>query len=150
MNFEIIFGALNVSILPAWTLLLFFPKARITHALVHSFVYPICLGAFYLVTFALVFVFGIGAVEGSFMTLTGIMDVFSHPLGIFIGWSHYLVFDLFVGAWIARDGRDRDIHHWRLVPCLILTCLLGPVGLLAYAVLRLVSGTGYQLNERLR
>lgn len=149
MSYEMIFGALNLSILPAWLLLIFLPSAKITEALVHSFVYPACLGGFYLITFTLVFVFGVGAVEGHFTTLPGIMDVFSHPLGIFIGWSHYLVFDLFVGAWIARDGRHREISHALLIPCLLLTCLLGPVGLLAYCALRLVSGTGYQLNERL-
>ena len=52
------------------------------------------------------------------------------------GWVHYLAFDLLVGAWIVRTARAEGIPHWAVMPCLILTFLFGPAGLLAFAILR--------------
>jgi hypothetical protein len=47
-----------------------------------------------------------------------------------------LAFDLVVGAWESRDARQAGIAHWKVVPCLLLTFLLGPMGLLVYLLLR--------------
>ncbi len=69
-------------------------------------------------------------------SLGGVMALFSSPHIMLVGWVHYLVFDLFVGAWEVRDARRRSIHHGMVVPCLFLTLMVGPVGLLAYLVLR--------------
>ena len=62
-------------------------------------------------------------------------------------WSHYLVFDLFVGAWIARDAQRLEIAHWQTIPCMLGSFLFGPVGLLLYALLRLIKGKGFSLFE---
>jgi hypothetical protein len=75
--------------------------------------------------------------EASFGSLPGVMAFFSVPEAALAGWIHYLVFDLFVGAWEVRDARRRGIHHALVVPCLALTLLLGPLGLAAYLLLRL-------------
>ena len=48
------------------------------------------------------------------------------------GWVHYLAFDLFVGSWEVRDAQRLGIPHLLVVPCLVLTFLFGPVGLLLY------------------
>jgi len=70
-------------------------------------------------------------------------------LGIFVGWVHYLLFDLFVGAWEARDAQRRGVSHGLLIPCLILTYMAGPFGLLLYVVLRAATKKGgWQLLER--
>ncbi|MCP4775950.1 MAG: DUF4281 domain-containing protein, partial [Planctomycetaceae bacterium] len=51
----------------------------------------------------------------------------------------YLVFDLFIGCWQVRYSRRHGIHHLPLVPSLILTFLLGPIGLFTYLVIRLIQ-----------
>ena len=53
------------------------------------------------------------------------------------GWLHYLAFDLFVGTWIARRAGQLGIAHVAILPVLALTFLFGPIGLLAFAALRL-------------
>ncbi len=53
-----------------------------------------------------------------------------------LGWVHYLVFDLFIAAWISRDSRKNHIAHLKIIPSLVLTLLLGPVGLLTYLIIR--------------
>jgi hypothetical protein len=52
------------------------------------------------------------------------------------GWVHYMAFDLFIGAWETRDARRAGVPHLMVVPCLILTFMLGPIGLLVYLALR--------------
>ena len=54
------------------------------------------------------------------------------------GWIHYLCFDLFIGSWEVRDAKAQGISHWLVIPCLFLTFMFGPVGLLLYFALRAV------------
>jgi hypothetical protein len=69
-------------------------------------------------------------------TLYGVMIGFSVPHIVVAGWIHYLIFDLFVGAWETRDAQRRGIPHVLVLPCLIATWMIGPVGLLLYVLLR--------------
>ena len=73
---------------------------------------------------------------GSFGSLDSLTLLFTSKQFVLVGWIHYLVFDLFVGAWEARDAARHGISRWVLVPCLLLTFLFGPSGLLLYLVLR--------------
>jgi ABA DEFICIENT 4-like len=53
-----------------------------------------------------------------------------------IAWTHFLAFDLFVGRWIYRDSQERGVGAWPMAAVLLLTLLLGPLGLLLYLLLR--------------
>jgi hypothetical protein len=75
-------------------------------------------------------------------TIAGVMAIFSSPNGVLTGWTHYLVFDLFVGAWIGRDARRRGTPHWLVAPCLLFCLMFGPIGLLLYLSARLITGKG--------
>jgi hypothetical protein len=74
---------------------------------------------------------------GGFGSLAEVRQLFERPGLLAAGWLHYLAFDLFVGTWIARDAAQRGLPHLAVLPCLALTFLFGPAGLLAYAVLTL-------------
>jgi len=132
MTYDALLQFINFSVLPAWALLILAP---------HSMLYPLVLGGIYIGCFIAVFM-GEGASGGSFTSIEGIRALFSSDVGIVIGWAHYLVFDLFVGAWEARDAQRRGFNHWLLIPCLLLTFMAGPVGLVLYFVLRVVTKTG--------
>lgn len=73
---------------------------------------------------------------GGFGSLPEVQALFTHPQIALAGWLHYLAFDLFLGAWQVRTARAEGIPHWMVIPCLILTFLFGPAGLLAFATLR--------------
>ena len=59
-----------------------------------------------------------------------------NPWLLLAGWLHYLAFDLLIGTWEVRDARERGIPHVVVVPCLVLTFMLGPAGWLLYLALR--------------
>lgn len=84
---------------------------------------------------------GFGEAEGGgFGSIGAVRALFASDATLTAGWLHYLAFDLFVGSWIAQDGRDRGIPALLLVPCLVLTFLFGPVGLLLFLALRAAFG----------
>jgi hypothetical protein len=58
-----------------------------------------------------------------------------------------LIFDLFVGAWQVRDAARRGVRHVLVVPCLVLTLMLGPLGLIAYLTLRAITARTLTLVE---
>ncbi len=148
MSYETLYSAINLAVMPAWLLLVLLPRHGITQKLVHSGFYPLVFGLFYLVLWIRALAFGENAEGGGFATLETIMIAFSHPNVTLMGWAHYLVFDLFVGAWIGRDSVRRGVNHFMVVPCLVFAYLAGPIGLLMYIVLRKVSGKAdLMLNE---
>ncbi len=85
---------------------------------------------------------------GSFSTLGGVSALFSMPGNVMLGWTHFLAFDLFTGAWEVEDSGRIGIPHWAVLVPLGLTFLFGPVGLLTYGAIRtahLLRTTGRML-----
>ncbi|HTV71140.1 MAG TPA: ABA4-like family protein [Rhizobiaceae bacterium] len=74
--------------------------------------------------------------QGGFDSLANVALLFETPELLLAGWIHYLAFDLFVGAWIARTAREEGIRFWFVVPCLALTFLFGPAGYLLFNAIR--------------
>lgn len=135
MTAETVFAICNNGVLPAWLLLVFAPGWVWTQRIVHAIWIPGLLALAYL------WAMTNGtepAPEGAgFGSLQGVMLLFTNPYAVLAGWIHYLAFDLFVGAWEARDARRLSISPVLVAPCLFLTLMAGPVGLLLYGVLRL-------------
>ena len=140
--FETIYLALHLIIFPAWALLLFAPRWTWTQRLVHTAFIPLLLGAVYLGFLSAGVFFGQASEGAGFFTLAGVMALFAHPVGALTGWTHYLVFDLFIGAWIARDAARRDVPWWLMAPSLFFTLMFGPIGLAIYLTGRKLTGRG--------
>lgn len=75
---------------------------------------------------------------GGFGSLPDVMALFTSPGVALAGWVHYLAFDLFVGAWIARTARAEGIPHLFVLLCLVPTFLFGPAGFAAFTALRAI------------
>ena len=134
MDYGLVFGLINLAVLPAWAALVFLPRWRGTQTLAHL-VTTTLLAAVYVGLIGYSLVTGEGAEGVDFTSLEGVAAIFSHPLGVCAGWAHYLAFDLFVGAWVGRSARASRLPHWLTVPCLALCFVAGPAGLLLYRIL---------------
>ncbi|HIN10636.1 MAG TPA: DUF4281 domain-containing protein, partial [Acidobacteria bacterium] len=115
-----------------WAVLVFVPGWRWGSGFIAAVLLPAVLGGLYLTLMGLNL---IGA-DGGFGSLAEVARLFENPSLLLAGWVHYLAFDLFIGAWEVRDARRLGIPHLLVVPCLVLTFMLGPVGLLLYLGLR--------------
>lgn len=76
---------------------------------------------------------------GGFGSIAAVRALFADDSALAAGWLHYLAFDLFVGTSIARVGSGRGIPPALLLPCLPLTFLVGPAGLLLFLIIEGVS-----------
>jgi hypothetical protein len=141
---EAIFAVCNYSVVPFWLLLIAAPRWRGTQRLVHSGAFVWLLVPIYA---WLLFFDRPGPQGASFFTLEGVTRIFTTPRTITACWVHYLVFDLFVGAWEARDAARRKIPHLVVAPSLVVTLLFGPVGLLSYLALRGLLRRRWALGE---
>ena len=122
---EIVFLACNYGVIPFWALLVLAPKSELTARIVHSGLFALLLVPVYAF---MLWSDSPGPQGASFFTLDGVMRIFTTPRTVVACWIHYLVFDLFVGSWEARDAQRRGVPHWLLVPCLVMTLMFGPVG----------------------
>jgi len=129
---EALFSLASAAVLPGWLLLAFLPRWRHTARLVCAVVIPGLLAVLYAALLAARW----GGAEGGFSSLADVQKLFADPWLLLAGWVHYLVFDLFIGAWEVRDAGRLGIPHLLVVPCLVLTFLFGPVGLLLYGIVR--------------
>ncbi len=132
MNLQRWFGIAGDVVLPCWLLLLFVPRWRWTQRLA-TFAVPLLLAVLYLILLTT----APRAAGSGFNSLAQVRALFSVDQALLAGWVHYLAFDLFTGAWEARDAARLGISPWVVAPCLILTFLFGPVGLALYLILRL-------------
>lgn len=134
MTPERLFSILNLVALVGWLPLAFLPRARWATRIV-PLVVPLLLAIAYAALIASTLPMG----DGGFSSLAGVRVLFGNDWALLAGWTHYLAFDLFVGGWELRDAQRRGIPHLLVVPALVLTFLVGPVGLLVHLAIRTLA-----------
>jgi hypothetical protein len=131
MTMEGIFSACNLLAMAGWVLLLAVPRSRVAMRIAGTAI-PLTLAAIYLALFLL----HVRESTGGFSSLAAVAQLFGNHWLLLAGWVHYLAFDLFIGAWETRDAMARRVPRLLLAPCLVLTFMLGPIGLLCYHIVR--------------
>ena len=63
-------------------------------------------------------------------------QLFTYPWVALVGWVHYLAFDLFIGAMIAREVMQKQMSRLFLIVLLPLTFMFGPTGYFTFMILR--------------
>ena len=143
MTPETLFSICGMLVVPGWLLLVFAPRWKWSARIIAGAVIPLLLALVYVYLVATHF----GRTEGGFRSLEQVSKLFQNPYNLLAGWIHYLAFDLFIGSWEVRDAQRVGVNHLLVVPCLVLTFLFGPIGLLLYFVLRFVVKRRFVVNE---
>ena len=137
------FTFVNLTVLPAWLMLIVLPRWKWTR-IVAAYAVPAALAVVYLT----LLVMNKPPEGAGFGSIEQVERLFSSQWLLLAGWIHYLAFDLFIGAWEVRDAWRLNIRHWFVVPCLVLTFLIGPVGLAAYFIVRLAVVRKLPVTEK--
>ena len=122
----------NTIALAGWVLLILVPTWRGIAQAVSGVIIPALLGLAYTVLSAVWW----SRSAGGFGSVEEVRALFGSTPILVAGWFHYLAFDLVTGAWIARDARREGLSHALVVPALLLTFMVGPIGYIAYLGLR--------------
>jgi hypothetical protein len=132
---EQFFRITNTVALLGWIALLLFPGRKRISGLLCAVILPAGLAGAY----AAVILWKIateGRSQGDLTTIEGLRTAFGDDWVFAAAWTHYLVFDMVVGAWIARDAVRLGIPWPVRTASLLLTFLLGPIGFLTHLVAR--------------
>lgn len=127
-----LFSVCSTFAMLGWLLLVVAPRWRWTERLVVSGAWSLLLSLIYLVLIAIHF----PGSEGGFGSLAEVRQLFTVDALLLAGWVHYLAFDLLVGALEVRQAKEFGLPHLLLVPVLLLTFFLGPIGLLGFFTIK--------------
>lgn len=140
---ETVFSLVNLVILPFWALMLLAPYWRWTERIIRSpwiAAPPALIYAALLLSSPLTAGSGPGpaqiAAALASPTAAGIGTLLGNPFGATVAWAHFVAFDLFVGRWAFLESRQLKLSHWVVAPILFLILMLGPLGLLAFLIIR--------------
>ena len=146
---EMLYYWVNLGILPFWLVLIFFPKSHLCKYLVTS-IFPI-----FILSGAYIFLFYKSYLNsydfnGNFnlyLSINNISDLFSDKTFLMMFWIHFVAINLFVGGWIVKDAEKFSINKIFLIMPLIITYLIGPLGLFVYWVIRIFHAKNINLYD---
>ena len=137
--YELVFQFSNILALAGWLLLLIVPDWKWTRPVVSGVVITLLSGIYvgiFFISFELSDIQRLTTLKG----LEGLVNSYS---ALIVGWVHYLAFDLLVGLYIVNNAAKHGISRYIIFPCLILTFLAGPTGLLLYFIIRTIRTRRY-------
>lgn len=142
MNAEDFYWYASILIFLPWAAMMFAPNWKYSE--------PVAFGAaiiLFIAASVFTFRYLTGSESGgSILSFQGIQNLFRSNEMLLTGWLNYLSFSLMVGAWQTHDARQLKIGHIFVLPCLLLTMLGGPAGLLLYMVLRFFKTKKWELK----
>lgn len=129
---EVIFKYANMLALAGWVILIFLPRRWQALFWVPQFWIP----GFLALGYSGLILANFGTTEGGFGSISEVRALFASDALLTAGWIHYLAFDLFIGAWIARRADEAGVHRLIQAPILVATFMFGPLGLLLFFLTR--------------
>ncbi|MDC3385308.1 ABA4-like family protein [Candidatus Pelagibacter sp.] len=136
---EMFYLWVNIGVLPFWILIIFFPQSHLCKYLATS-IFPI-----FLLSAAYIFIL-YKAYLGSFdfannfslyLGLSSVSELFRDDYYLLMFWTHFVAVNLFIGGWILKDAQKLYVNRIILTFPLIVTYLIGPIGIFIYWVIRI-------------
>ena len=146
---EILYFWVNLGVLPFWLILIFFPSSNVNKFFVTS-ILPILLlsGAYifalyksYLNTYDFIGNFEL------YLSISNLSNLFSNNLFLILFWIHFVSINLFVGGWMVRDSQKLIMNKILVAFPLIITYLIGPLGVFIYWLIRIFYAKSINLYE---
>lgn len=141
MNFEIFFSVVGVLSFIGWGALIISPF-RHTALIMLARIISIVLAVLYI--YLLVALWG-EEPKVDFSSLAGVANGFSNMGHLLTGWIHFLALDLYIGAWQVERAKKVGIAYIVLLPCLVLTFLVGPLGLFLFIMIQSIKMRAFKL-----
>jgi hypothetical protein len=136
---EMFYLWVNIGVLPFWILIIFFPQSHLCKYLATS-IFPI-----FLLSVAYIFILYM-AYLGSFdfannfslyLGLSSVSELFRDDYYLLMFWTHFVAVNLFIGGWILKDAQKLYVNKILLAFPLIITYLIGPIGIFIYWIIRI-------------
>ncbi|MDA9956118.1 ABA4-like family protein [Candidatus Pelagibacter sp.] len=136
---EMIYLWLNLGILPFWLILIIFPKSQISKVFITSIFPILILSLVYTYLLYIIYLDGYDFFQ-NFLLYLGfdeISNLFDNRSFLILFWIHFLTMNLFCGGWIVKDSQLFNMNKFIVSIPLIITYLIGPIGITLYWIIRL-------------
>ena len=148
-SIETLYMWINIGVLPFWFILIFFPQSHLNKFFVTSIFPFFLLSGVYIFILYKSFLIGYDF-DTNFSLYLGLNELsrlFEDQLYLMIFWTHFIAINLFVGGWIVKDSQKFSINRVLLSVPLIITYLIGPMGLFLYWIIRIFYAKRISLYE---
>ena len=146
---ETLYMWINLGILPFWFMLIIFPQSHLCKIFVTSiFPFLILSGVYIFILYKSYFI-GYDF-YGNFTLYLGLNELsrlFEDHLYLMIFWTHFIAINFFTGGWIVRDSQKFSINKIILIIPLVITYLIGPLGLFIYWLIRIFYAKNLKLYD---
>ena len=140
---------INLGVLPFWFILIVFPQSHLSRIFVTSIFPFLILSGVYIFILYKSYLIGYDF-DGNFSLYLGLNELsrlFEDHLYIMIFWTHFIAINLFIGGWIVKDSQKFSINKVLMAVPLIMTYLIGPIGLFLYWIIRIFYAKRISLYE---
>ena len=148
-TFEMLYYWVNFGVLPFWLILIFFPRSHLSKYLVTSIFPFFILGGAYIFVLYKSYLNSFDFVRNFnlYTGIDGISDLFSDKNFLIMFWIHFISINLFTGGWMVKDSQKFMINKFLLSIPLIITYLIGPLGLFVYWLIRIFYAKNISLYD---
>ena len=146
---ETLYMWINLGVLPFWFILILFPQSHLSRIFVTSIFPFLILSGVYIFILYKSYLIGYDF-DGNFSLYLGLSELsrlFEDHLYIMIFWTHFIAINLFIGGWIVKDSQKFSINKVLMAVPLIVTYLIGPIGLFLYWIIRVFYAKRISLYE---
>ena len=146
---ETLYMWINLGVLPFWFILIVFPQSHLSRIFVTSIFPFLILSGVYIFILYKSYLIGYDF-DGNFSLYLGLSELsrlFEDHLYIMIFWTHFIAINLFIGGWIVKDSQKFSINKVLMAVPLIVTYLIGPLGLILYWIIRIFYAKRISLYE---
>ena len=146
---EILYFWVNLGVLPFWLTLIFFPQSNFTKYFVTS-IFPIILlgGSYIFVLYkAYLSAYDFYSNFELYLSISNLSNLFTSNTFLILFWIHFVSINLFVGGWIVRDSQKLLIGKILVAVPLVITYLIGPLGIFIYWLIRIFYAKSINLYE---
>ena len=146
---EILYFWVNLGVLPFWLILIFLPQSNLSKYFVTS-IFPFLLlsGAYVFVLYkSYLNTYDFDSNFELYLSISNLSNLFSNNLFLMLFWIHFISINLFVGGWIVKDSQKFMINKILVGIPLIITYLIGPLGIFIYWLIRIFFAKSISLYE---
>lgn len=139
----------NLGVLPFWFILIFFPQSQLCRYFVTS-IFPIfILSGTYIFMLYKSYINSYDFFNNFnlYIGINELSDLFSDKTFLMIFWLHFISINLFTGGWIVKDSQKISVNKFLLILPLIITYLIGPLGLFVYWLIRIFYAKNINLYD---
>ena len=146
---ETLYLWVNLGVLPFWLILIFFPSSKLSKYFVTSIFPILLLGGSYVFALYKSYLSSYNFMSNFelYLDISNLSNLFSNNLFLMMFWIHFVSINLFVGGWIVKDSQKFFINKTLISLPLIMTYLIGPLGIFIYWIIRMFYAKSINLYD---